>query len=290
MFILNSKVKAKGALLKDNLKTMNFVTCNLIGPGGFSNHHNYGLGNQLFLVATVLSYAKENNLTPIFPDMKNKKYGNYTSNIFQKLNTTEIREDEIECEYFEPSFTFNKIPKKNNIRINGYFQSEKYFIENRDLVLQNFLPDNIYMQKLYSKYNNLIDESSSCHIRLGDYEVLEDFHANLHKTNYFNNAFQKVKSKKIVIFSDDIDNAKKLNFSTSKELLFIETASDVEDLYLMSLFKESIISNSTFSWWAAWLNTNDNKKIIYPDKWFGVKNKYETKDLVPNQWEKCLVK
>ena len=267
---------------------MKFVTCNLIGPGGFSNYHNYGLGNQLFLVATVLSYSKENNLLPVFPDMKNKKYGNYVENIFNKLNTTQIAEEDIMCEYFEPSFSFNKIPIKKNLRINGYFQSEKYFVENRELILNNFLPNNDYMNTLYKNYKSIIDESSSCYIRLGDYQVLEDFHINLQKTEYFNNAFQKVKSKKIVIFSDDIKNAKMIKFSTNKELIFLETGSDIEDLYLMSLFKESIISNSTFSWWSAWLNVRENKKIIYPDRWFGVKNNYDTKDLIPSSWEMCL--
>ena len=109
------------------------VTCNLIGPGGFSNYHNYGLGNQLFLVATVLSYSKENNLLPVFPDIKNKKYGNYVENIFNKLNTTQIAEEDIMCEYFEPSFSFNKIPIKKIYALMVIFKVKNILLKTGNL-------------------------------------------------------------------------------------------------------------------------------------------------------------
>jgi hypothetical protein len=49
--------------------------------------------------------------------------------------------------------------------------------------------------------------------------------------------------------------------------------------------KNNIIANSTFSWWAAWINTNESKKIICPKKWFGPKNSYlDTKDLYCEGW------
>ncbi len=64
---------------------MNFVTCNLVGPSTIGGVHYYGLANQMFQVATAISYGKENNLTPIFPMLNDKKYGNYTDNIFRKL-------------------------------------------------------------------------------------------------------------------------------------------------------------------------------------------------------------
>jgi hypothetical protein len=58
-----------------------------------------------------------------------------------------------------------------------------------------------------------------------------------------------------------------------------------EELFAMSLCKHNIIANSTFSWWAAWLNNNPDKMIVSPDEWFKWK-KIRNKDLLPKDWIK----
>ena len=56
-------------------------------------------------------------------------------------------------------------------------------------------------------------------------------------------------------------------------------------MYMMSMCKNNIIANSSFSWWGAWLNNNLNKKVIAPKKWFGENLKhYNTQDLIPENW------
>ena len=66
---------------------------------------------------------------------------------------------------------------------------------------------------------------------------------------------------------------------------FIEGDADYENLYLMSMCNHNIIANSSFSWWGAWMNKNENKKIISPKDWFGIKNKHiNTKDVYGNNW------
>ena len=54
----------------------------------------------------------------------------------------------------------------------------------------------------------------------------------------------------------------------------------------MSLCKHNIIANSTFSWWAAWLNCNTTKTVIYPNRWFGPAtiNNLSTIDMFPADW------
>ena len=57
-----------------------------------------------------------------------------------------------------------------------------------------------------------------------------------------------------------------------------------EDLRLMSLCKHHIIANSTFSWWGTWLAKHKDQKVIAPLRWFN--NDVNTKDLIPDRWER----
>ena len=87
-----------------------------------------------------------------------------------------------------------------------------------------------------------------------------------------------------VIFSDDIEWCKKnLNISDS---LYIENEKDYIEMYLMSLCRNNIISNSSFSWWGAWLNNYQSKIVIGPSKWFGNSINHNTGDILPENWIK----
>jgi hypothetical protein len=87
-----------------------------------------------------------------------------------------------------------------------------------------------------------------------------------------------------IVFSDD-EKWIKENIK-GKNIIYIQRNHDYIDLYLMSQCNHNIIANSTFSWWGAWLNNNQNKKVVAPTKWFGVNKKLDTKDLIPETWIK----
>ena len=88
----------------------------------------------------------------------------------------------------------------------------------------------------------------------------------------------------IYIFSDDIEWCKQ-NFKF-KNMHFIHNEDPLVDLWMMSACEKNVIANSTFSWWAAWLNNHPNKRIICPKKWFGPKAPYSDKDILDNDWIK----
>jgi hypothetical protein len=259
---------------------MNIITSKLMG----------GLGNMLFQVAAGYSLSKKIGAEYLI----NKQYteishghsrpkspSDYLDTIFNKLVIYTHNHDLIEIH--EPNFRYNPInDTTSNIILHGYYQSYKYF---NDIEIQKlFAPDINMLTKLNSKYPVLQDNTVSLHIRRGDYITLSDFHHNL-SISYYNNAIKQFPiGTKYLVFSDDIDWCK--NIFIGNEYTFIESQSDIEDLYLMSLCKHNIIANSTFSWWAAWLNCNTTKTVIYPNRWFGPAtiNNLSTIDMFPADW------
>lgn len=262
----------------------NFVTCRLLGPSEIGGYHNFGLGNQMFQIATAISYANENNLTPIFPDLNNPNFGNYKENIFKKINTKKYDENLVEYEYYEPSFIYNKIPSFKNVRIHGYFQSEKYFKSNTKLIKEVFEIEDYVKKYIIEKYGEIFKNTTSCHFRFGDYKKLEGKHPILTSTNYYKNALDIFEDTNLLIFSDDIEACKKLQILKKPRTQFISGEKDYVDLYMMSMCKNNIIANSTFSWWSAWLNERSDKKVVYPECWFGLDKDFSTNDLFPDEW------
>ena len=181
--------------------------------------------------------------------------------------------------------------KESNVYLDGYWQSYKYYEVYNDLLVKDFLI-NRKILKLNFEILNLIKynpNSVSLHIRRTDYT-----HNSVYQQcdfTYYKNAINEI-NKKIdnpfyFIFSDDIEFVKN-NFIFEQKTIFVEfdksfIFKDIYSFHLMSLCRHNIIANSTFSWWAAWLNSNKNKIIISPKKWFQNEN-LSTIDLIPREW------
>jgi hypothetical protein len=152
---------------------------------------------------------------------------------------------------------FNFKADKNYI-LNGYWQSEKYFGQSKNDIKNNFNWPEI------KNFN--FEHSCSIHARRGDYITTQHVHP-LQTIDYYKKAIEILNPKgNIFIFSDDI-NWCKSNLSF-ENCIFMENNTNIQDLKYMSLCKDNIIANSSFSWWAAFLNQNKNKKIICPKNWF----------------------
>lgn len=211
-------------------------------------------------------------------------------NLFQKLLPPYKRKIYKETDFtFDPNF-FNA---GDCLYLKGYRQSEKYFCPIENEIRQNFKIVEDLTKKLtaiaaFQKNNNSI----SVHIRRGDYSKknIVEYHGILSEA-YYKNAVefisQKITNPTFYIFTDDIEWTKQ-NFVIEHPHEFVSgqiTKTSMEDFYLMSQCRHNIIANSSFSWWAAWLNPNPNKIVIAPKKWFNNPN-LDTSDLIPDGWVK----
>lgn len=202
--------------------------------------------------------------------------------------------------YHENSLSFNKSfgEIKQPAHLTGFWPSENYFKQYEMQIRQQFTfkaPLNEQSKKLaadISTQNNTV----SIHVRRSDYinsKTTNDIHG-VCSLDYYKTAIEHISSKitnpDFYIFSDDIAWAKNtlLKLLPQAKLISHNTGADSwQDLALMSLCKHQIIANSTFSWWAAWLNPNNQKTVIAPKKWFNTNNNYfDSADIIPNGWIK----
>ena len=252
---------------------MNLVSNKLMG----------GLGNMLFQIsaAFAISLRDDNEFICDISDMMipHKPYSQYSDNIFRKIKFSNIDVNYRLVD--EKRFNFNEIPYYNeNIKLNGYFQSEKYFINYRKEILNLFQIDQTTELYLNEKYQEVLNQNTcSIHVRRGDYLSLPNHHP-VQNIDYYTRACDIIGNEKTyLIFSDDIEWCK-LNFDFLENKIFVTDNTDFQDLYLMSKCDDNIIANSTFSWWGAWLNQNINKKVISPKIWFGnFYSNFDTSDL-----------
>ena len=105
----------------------------------------------------------------------------------------------------------------------------------------------------------------SVHVRRGDY-VNNPFYIDLTKTDYYQKAMAIFPEEKFLVFSDDIGWCKQQEIF--QECQFSEGQNEVDDLNIMASCKNNIMANSSFSWWAAYLNPNPNKIVVAPKPWY----------------------
>ena len=105
----------------------------------------------------------------------------------------------------------------------------------------------------------------SIHVRRGDYVTHPAF-VDLCKTDYYERAIALFPDDTFLVFSDDIEWCK-AKWAADKRFTFSVGRTEIEDLNAMAGCKSNIIANSSFSWWAAYLNPNTSKRVIYPVAW-----------------------
>jgi Glycosyl transferase family 11 len=256
-----------------------FVTADLMGQ----------LGNQFFIIAAATSLALDHGAVAVFPDLKTVQQFNIPLNyqqVFPKIGV--FLKHPIENYYLEKNFHYDPIPFAPNLRIRGWFQSEKYFSHHKNEILKLFAPTPQISTYLNEKYGYLIKHPHTVSIHYRAYRKENSFNANIYadcNLQYYEKAISLFPQDALfVVFSDDIPYCKEMFKGLPFQFHYVEGETHYHDLYLMSFCKNNIICNSTFSWWGAYLNLNPSKIVVAPFQWFHPTYKTDTQDLIPEEW------
>ena len=197
--------------------------------------------------------------------------------------------------YLEPHYHYDRnfFQAKDDVYLNGYWMSWKYF-KKYDEVIRNAFS---IKRELVSHLDDFVQairqvNSVSLHIRRTDYTDPEVVQLKgITPVQYYLDAVQYIQQKRddivIYAFSDDISWAKENLKPGGLKIHFVDhmvSNSAIEDFYLMTQCGDNIITNSTFSWWAAYLNGNENKIVVCPKKWYSKSSHYNYKDVYPTSW------
>lgn len=289
------------------------LTCELMG----------GLGNQLFQIFATISYAIKNQQMFRFeysdiltigvprPTYWNSFLSKLKPFTFSKTHDTSRQQLSI---VKEPGFYYTELPwsdmyKQTGVKLVGYFQSHKYFSIFYNTICKMIDLENQKMNVI-SKYRDFFASEETeefekyigIHFRLGDYKKLQHIHPVL-KKEYYEKALLYVmaetekKDWKILYFCEEESNKEveetieylKKRCSNCQFIKVLDSIPDWEQMLLISCCTHNIIANSTFSWWGAYLNSNPNKIVCYPNEWFGTSSKnqktvYMNDDLFPSTW------
>lgn len=260
-----------------------FITANLMG----------GLGNQLFQISHALSEGWKHNVDVIFPnklsitkpiwELKHYKDNIYRNLIFSDNIPPSIRYSE--KHYNDVGIDFNlNLP----VEFDGYFQSSKNFLGYDDKIRNMFCYHNEFKSEITKLYPCITENNTlSLHIRRTDYFLTGGILPTIDMSYFDEAVIQNGEYSSLFVFSDDKEWVKEhLKYPN---MIIVDNITTYQELWLMSMCTNNIISNSSFSWWGAWLNDNKNKKVFVPSVWFGPYGPHPFDNIYEDSWIKINV-
>lgn len=258
-----------------------------------------GLANQIFQWAYG-KYLSEKYNTPLYLDINSynfqavgdtirnfalSKFPNLKYRIIPSNNINDflVEKEKTKLKVIKDKFEFDLFEYEDytNYYLDGFWQSDIFFKDIENIIKKELNPSDETKEKL-NKIPFIDKNNISLHIRRTDYATSKGYHP-VQDIDYYMESIEKIgKYDYLFIFSDDIKWCKD-NFKFNN-MIFIEGFDDVEDIWIMSMCKNNIIANSSFSWWGAWLNENPNKKVVAPKKWFGEIANLRDDKIVPDNW------
>ena len=261
-----------------------------------------GLGNQMYRYANGKALAESKNAklivdTRFFDSaQENTTPREYELSAFElqvdMLNDATLAQLLAKLNVYKEKLWYKYDEKINDVKLPcllmGHWQSEKYFKSAEELLRRDFRIKDSCLSPEVKKLGMELSEtpsSVSIHVRRTDYAVYPHCILPLH---YYQRAVDYMQDKlttpSFYVFSDDPDWVEQ-HFDIPVQFQVVKGFSGIEDMYLMSQCRHNIIANSTFSWWAAWLNQNQDKIVIAPkDYLFDTSLDVENTDILPPEW------
>jgi len=270
---------------------------------------NGRLGNQMFQYASLRGISANRGFDWVIPPDTYDHKDNYgLFETFEMVNVNKSNIGFVNGQYMQEdnhcfiAEIYEQCP--DEVSLNGYYQTEKYFLHIEDEIRKDFVFKEEYLTPCKEYLDSLESEPIFLHIRRSDSIGREQYHPIL-PMSYFEDSLKEFSEDTLCfVFTDDMEWCKSQEFFQQDRFLFNESNERYNyrtidgtgnlqntllpqiDLCLMSLCSGAIIANSSFSWWGAWLQ-NNRGKVIAPDpkKWFGTAMTHlDTSDIVPERW------
>lgn len=258
----------------------NYVTCRMIGR----------LGNQMFQIANAYAQSLRHKRQLVIPG-QDTSVSDYFETIHRKLTFTSTKSPEPSPDVHIIDATYYYTPYEPHSTkptvFRGYFESEKYFKDYAEEVRTLFEPTLDFLESTYKEYPQLkIETNAAINVRRGDFLTFPRSHPVI-TLDYIYRAVEMLpKVDTIYVLSDDLEwcqqNIKLPN------VVFVDYKRH-KALWFLSLCQNFVISNSTFSWWGAYLSRAPKKVVIAPEVWFGpdILANTNPKDILCEDWVKC---
>jgi hypothetical protein len=240
--------------------------------------------NHLFIIAAGYAHAKRINGSLAVINRPSDISDWYKS----CLASFDSKRDPNTSMWTEPRFSYVPIPPQANY-LTGYYQSEKYFCDVSGEIRSLFrLPADRETQ-IRTKWATILEDVSGCctiHIRRGDYFASSSalYHGILSNI-YYERSMQATGARKFYVFSDDLNWCRQQSWLAGCE--FIDEPDRDAALYLLTQFPMIIGSNSTFSWWGAYLGIP--KQVWMPATWFGSRGPPDYQDIYLKDWHRVPI-
>ena len=227
------------------------------------------LGNNLFMIAHAYARALDQNRQLIVPAKQVGHMDDFVDNIFRKLDL-----------YIDHP---NEVKNEEATVYGGYFQSESHFEKYSEAVKSLFSPTKEFIDRIRTEIPVIFNtEVTVINVRRGDYLHYPTYHPVV-SPEYIHKALTLVPSNQYIVASDDILWCKEhLNISNA---IYLEGWKIHEQLWIMAMCHHFIISNSSFSWWAAYLSRHPGKIVIAPETWFGPEGPATWEDMYCKDWK-----
>lgn len=251
-------------------------------------HLRGSLGSQMFQIAAGYAFAKRHERRLALPGISEGQkplqyYDTYFNQLAKYISPRIVGE-----RYVEPMYSYWEIPDYA-LDIYGYFQSSKYFADVSGEIRTLYdLPAEIKTE-VETKWSELLANK--------DRGIVLDMRVSAHgflTQDYYERGIAAIReavgdaSAPVFVFSEDVAWVTNLPWLKELGVTVVTETNEAAAMYLMSQFRRFVLSNTAYSWWAAWLS-RDTEHVIVPDPWNRPRDPPDFQDVYEAGWTRIPV-